>query len=145
MNASSPRVASGVSESGREPLASRIPHTHPKPYGSPLWPHLDTIRTLRRKHETWAAIASHLKESHGLEMTSATVLKFFKRAIKGRVPIGFTDPGASTVIAAASSSQLAGCPLNPEPNDDPLLIETSANDPFANLKRKYEQTRKIKQ
>jgi hypothetical protein len=128
--------------SGREPLASRIPLTHPKPYSSPLWPHLDTIRTLRRKHETWAAIALHLRESHGLQIGSATVLKFFKRAAKGRLPIGFTDPSTSTIVAATSSSPLAGSPPNLEPNGDPLLIEISANDPFANLKRKYERTRK---
>ena len=56
--------------------ARRLPQSHPKPYQSPLWEHLETIRALRRKHQTWAAIALHLKESHGLKTTSASVLKF---------------------------------------------------------------------
>jgi hypothetical protein len=135
----------GEVTSGREPLASRIPQTHPKPYSSPLWPHLDTIRTLRRKHETWTAIALHLKESHGLKIGSTTILKFFKRAGKGRLPIGFSDPEPSTIVPATSSSLLAGYLPNPEPRDDPLLVEISKNDPFANLKRKYEQTRRTNQ
>jgi len=127
-----------------EPAASRMPQTHPRPYSSPLWPHLETIRALRRKHETWRAIASHLNESHGLKIGRATVLKFFKRAAKGRLPIGFADSGASTVVPATSSPRSGVCPPDPESREDPLLTEISANDPFANLKRKYEQTRRIK-
>ena len=131
--------------SGRKPLASRLLQTHPKPYQSLLWPHLDAIRALRRKHETWEAIASHLKESYGLKIGGATVLKFFKRAAKGRLPIGFDDSSSSTISAPTSSSPLASCLPEPEPREDPLLIEISANDPFAILKRKYEQTRRIEQ
>ena len=116
--------------------ARRLPQSHPKPYQSPLWEHLETIRALRRKHQTWAAIALHLKESHGLKTTSASVLKFFKRAATGRVPIGFTDAGTSPIVLPESnantvpatamlSSSLAGVPPNPEPNEDPLLVEIS--------------------
>jgi len=57
-----------------------MPLIRPKPYQSPLWAHLETIRKLRWKRQTWAAIALHLKESHGVETTAATVFKFFKRA-----------------------------------------------------------------
>ena len=46
-----------------------MPQSHAKPYQSPLWKHLETIRTLRRKRQTWAAIALHLKKSDGLETT----------------------------------------------------------------------------
>lgn len=123
----------------------RVPQSHAKPYQSPLWEHLETIRTLRRKRQTWAAIALHLKESQGLETTSATVLKFFKRAAAGRVPIGFPDPRVGAIGTAAPTSSFAGYPLSPESNEDPLLIETCANNPFANLKKKYEQTRRAKQ
>src|SRR5271166_1685528 len=74
-----------------KPLVRRIPQIHAKPYQSPLWKHLETIRTLRRKRETWAMIARHLEDTHGLKVSKATVFKFFKRATCGRVPIGFNN------------------------------------------------------
>jgi hypothetical protein len=136
-----------------EPLTKRTPQTHAKPYQSPLWNHLEAIRNLRKQHETWEGIASHLKDDHGLKTSASTVLKFFKRAADGRVPIGFSDPRASSIglarpsadsaaPRATLSSQLGGLQRIPEPSDDPLLVEISNNDPFANLKRKYEQTRR---
>jgi hypothetical protein len=135
----------------RRAPGKRIPRTHPKPYQSLLWAHLETIRKLRRKRQTWAGIALHLKESHGVETTAATVSKFFKRAAIGRVPIGFTDATISSDVPSkpdASTSDLspiAHLHRNPEANEDSLLIENSVNDPFANLKKKYEQTRRVNQ
>ena len=120
----------------------RVPQSHAKPYQSPLWKHLETIRTLRRKRQTWAAIALHLKESHGLATTSTTVFKFFKRAAIGRVPFGFDDPRPGATDAVRTSSPFPGSALHPESNEDPLLVQTCGNDPFANLRKKYERTRR---
>jgi hypothetical protein len=125
-----------------EQPGKRAPQSHAKPYQSPLWKHLETIRTLRRKRQTWAAITLHLKESHGLATTSATVFKFFKRAAIGRVPFGFDDPRPGATKPERTSSAFLGSVLHPESNEDPLLIQTCANDPFANLRKKYERTRR---
>ena len=125
-----------------EQPGKRVPQSHAKPYQSPLWKHLETIRTLRRKRQTWAAIALHLKESHGLATSSATVFKFFKRAAIGRVPFGFDDPPPGATYAVRTSSPFPGSALHPEPNEDPLLIQARASDPLANLKEKYERTRR---
>jgi hypothetical protein len=97
----------------------------------------------------------HLKESHGLATTSATVFKFFKRAATGRIPIGFADAGKSPIAPNPSPnisrgmertlSRLTSLQPNAEPNNDHLLLEVPVNDPFANLKKKYEQTRRANQ
>ena len=144
-----------MNPSNGEQPGQRVPQSHAKPYQSPLWEYLETIRRLRRKRQTWAAIALHLKESHGLATTSATVFKFFKRTVTGRIPIGFADVGKSPVAPNPSPNMSRGMERTPshltdlqpnaEPNNDPLLVEVSANDPFANLKKKYEQTRRANQ
>src|SRR5258705_433821 len=74
----------------------RTPEVHPKPYESPLWQHLETIRSLRRQRKTWAAIAAHLEETHGLKTSLRTVRNFFKRVRAGRVPLGFNETGTPT-------------------------------------------------
>src|ERR1700736_2555853 len=71
----------------------RMSGAHPKPYESALWQHLDTIRLLRRHRKTWAAIAAHLEQAHGLKTSFRAVHKFFKRASAARIPLGFDDTG----------------------------------------------------
>jgi hypothetical protein len=107
----------------------RTPEVHPKPYESPLWRHLETIRSLRRQRKTWAAIAAHLEERHGLKTSLRTVRNFFKRARAGRVPLGFDE--------AAIPTRAILLPDAPEPKNDLFSVEVSPEDPFAKTKRRY--------
>ena len=107
----------------------RTPEVHPKPYESPLWQHLETIRSLRRQRKTWAAIAVHLEESRGLKTSLRTVRNFFKRACAGRVPLGFDEsetPARAIVLTDA-----------PDTKNDRFSVEVSPEDPFAKTRRRY--------
>jgi hypothetical protein len=107
----------------------RTPEVHPKPYESPLWRHLDTIRALRRQRKTWAAIAAHLEETHGLKTSLRTVRNFFKRARAGRAPLGFDEsqtPARAIVLTDA-----------PDTKNDRFSVEVSPEDPFAKTRRRY--------
>jgi hypothetical protein len=107
----------------------RTPEVHPKPYESPLWRHLETIRALRRQRKTWAAIAAHIEETQGLKTSLRTVRNFFKRARAGRVPLGFDEietPARAIVLTDARDRK-----------NDLFSVEVSPEDPFARTKRRY--------
>jgi len=94
-----------------------MPNAHPKPYESALWQHLDTIRLLRRGRKTWAAIATHLEQAHGLKTSFRAVHKFFKRASGARIPLGFNDTGSTT---NTDGSVKPGAKPGVEAHDDPF-------------------------
>ena len=124
-----------------KPLARRIPQTHAKPYQSPLWKHLETIRTLRRKRGTWAVIASHLEDAHGLKVSRATVFKFFKRATSGRVPLGFSN--TETTRDLQKPNPAAARPRQPakpfeESDGDPFSTKAIPLDPWKPRSATYE-------
>jgi hypothetical protein len=112
----------------------RMPGTHPKPYESALWQHLDTIRSLRRQRKTWAAIAAHLEQAHGLKTSIRAVHKFFKRASGARIPLGFNDTG---LTAKTDGSPKPSAKPGPAPHDDPFSVETTPEELFAKTKRRY--------
>ena len=117
----------------------RMPYGHPKPYESALWPHLDTIRLLRRQRKTWAAIAAHLEQGHGLKTSIRAVHKFFKRASGARIPLGFKDTGLTTnKDGSAKPSTKPGV----DAHDDPFSVETVPEELFAKAKRKYARENK---
>ena len=107
----------------------RTPEVHPKPYESPLWQHLETIRALRRQRKTWAAIAAHLEETHGLKTSLRTVRNFFKRARAGRVPLGFDETETPTRAIVLTDA--------PDTKNDLFSVEVSPEDPFAKTRRRY--------
>jgi hypothetical protein len=105
------------------------PEVHPKPYESPLWQHLETIRALRRQRKTWAAIAAHLEETHGLKTSLRTVRNFFKRARAGRAPLGFDETETRTRAIVLTDA--------PDTKNGLFSVEVSPEDPFAKTKRRY--------
>jgi hypothetical protein len=65
-----------------------------KPYSSPLEPHIDLVRSMRRGRKTWPEIARRLELEHGLKTSHKTVQNWFKRwsdrVSKGKpLPMGF--------------------------------------------------------
>src|ERR1700758_709337 len=100
----------------------RMPWAHPRPYESALWQHLDTIRLLRRQRKTWAAIAAHLEQAHGLKTSFQAVQKFFKRASGAQIPLGFNDAGLTVntdgSLKPATEPQVKA-------HDDPFSVETT--------------------
>jgi hypothetical protein len=117
----------------------RIPDAHPKPYKSPLWPHLETIRLLRRQRKTWVAIAAHLEQTNGFKTSFRAVHKFFKRASTGHTPLGFNDVGLTT---KTDGSPKFSADVRVEAHVDVFSVETIPDDLFAKTKRKYAKERK---
>src|SRR5436305_10769355 len=80
-----------------------MPREHPRAFQSPLWPHLEEIRSLRRARKLWVEIAEHLKREHGIAMTYRAVRNFFVRATnpKRRIPYGLEEHVGPTPRAAA--------------------------------------------
>jgi hypothetical protein len=117
----------------------QTPKIHPKPYESALWQHLDTIRLLRRQRKTWAAIAAHLQQAHGLKTSFQAVQKFFKRASGARIPLGFNDTGSTT---NTYGSPKPNAKPGAAPHDDPFSVETIAEELFAKTKRRYARENK---
>jgi hypothetical protein len=64
------------------------PIPHPPPFQSAPWPHLELIRKLRLSRESWPAIADELA-ALGVRIDRSALRKFFKRAQKGKPPLGF--------------------------------------------------------
>jgi hypothetical protein len=117
----------------------RMPRAHPKPYESALWQHLDTIRSLRRQRKTWAAIAAHLEQAHGLKTSFQAVHKFFNRASGARIPLGFNDVGLTT---STDGSPKPNAKPGAAPHDDPFSVETIPEELFAKTKRRYARENK---
>lgn len=87
---------------------------HPRPFRSPLWPHVDLIRSERQAHKTWEEIAQKLQREFGITTHFTTIYNFLKRVSernrkgKRKLPLGY-DP----VSDSAPSAQ--------EPPPDPQL------------------------
>jgi hypothetical protein len=109
------------------------PLKHPAPHQSALWPHWQFIGQARRSKKTWRLIAAELKDSYGITITAGTVRNFFKRASKGRLPLGVVSntPAARPMVNAVRPTVLARAPkLSVEPEDDPFSVKIIEFDPW---------------
>src|SRR5215469_15181613 len=68
------------------------------PGQSPLWPHLETIRSMRRARKSWAEIVVHLEQTHGLKCNRESVYRFFKRAAEAT-----RSPNVEAVLVSKES------------------------------------------
>ena len=62
---------------------------NPKAYRSPLWPHVEQIRSWRRGRATWDEIRQKLLDQFKIEISIQGVEAFFKRSSKVENPKGF--------------------------------------------------------
>jgi len=76
----------------KKTIKPNMPKEHPKPFQSQLWPHLETIREMRRTRKTWVEVAKHL-QTQGVTVSYRTVRNFFlrTRSPKRRIPAGFEE------------------------------------------------------
>jgi len=76
------------------------------PYRSALWEHVEEIRALRLKRQSWRAIARELEELHSLKMAPNTITRWFERAAakRWRVPMGFEEAAPKRELPMAASS-----------------------------------------
>jgi len=103
----------------------------PRPiaYQSPLWPHLEEIRSWRRARKTWREITLKLRADYGIVLTLQAVQSFFKSATKRgeKLPLGFEPlPAATQPIPQkepANASQR-------EPGSDPFLTKPPILNPW---------------
>ena len=87
------------------------------PYRSALWRHVEEIRAVRLKRESWRAIARHLEERlPGLKTAPNTITRHFERgaAKRWRVPMGFEE--------ATPKRKL---PMPPSSVGDPFSVEAA--------------------
>jgi hypothetical protein len=116
----------------KKTLRPNMPKEHPKPFQSQLWPHLETIRQMRRERKMWTEIADHLK-TKGVTVSYRTVRNFFlrTRSPKRRIPAGFEEalgvvPKQPATVPAGPAQPAASVRSQPKPSappgaDDDLL------------------------
>ena len=68
-----------------------LPKSHPPAWGSALWQHVDTIRSMRRSRKKWREIAEYLTEEKCVPISPSAVRNFFARATDPHRPrpLGF--------------------------------------------------------
>jgi hypothetical protein len=104
----------------------------PKPFESPLRPHWDFIKALRRQRKRWPQIAQALRDQHQIETSYKTVQNFYRRmaAAEKRVQMGFDAPETQP------APQRAAPHSSPPPADPNAPPAAPANNPVAQARQK---------
>jgi hypothetical protein len=110
-------------------MDKKPPDEHPGAFQSPLWKHLETIRSLRLARKTWREVAEALARDHQIKMPASSICRFFVRAKKARLPAGMKPepvrPQPQPVLPFASEP--SGVDLNRadlHDPDQPIQIKT---------------------
>ena len=122
----------------KKTIKPNMPKEHPKPFQSQLWPHLETIREMRRARKTWAEITKHL-QTQGVTVSYRTVRNFFlrTRSPKRRIPAGFEEalgvvPKQPATVPAGPAQPAAGVRSQPKrsapPGADDDLLEPAVEE-----------------
>jgi hypothetical protein len=120
-----------------------IPKSHPPAWGSALWEHVDTIRSMRRARKKWREIAAHLTEN-GVPISAPSVRNFFARATdpEKRRPLGFV--AVPLTEPAGHLAQTAENPMPaPQPQEKPLK-ERFAQHTLGQIKAEAEKSKQEK-
>jgi IS5 family transposase len=121
----------------KKTLKPTMPKEHPKPFQSQLWPHLETIRQMRRERKMWTEIADHLK-TKGVTVSYRTVRNFFlrTRSPKRRIPAGFEEAlGVVPKLPAAFREGPAQPAVGATPDYEPDIYDQAVEA----LKQKEQQ------
>ena len=129
---------------------------HPPPGRSPLWKHLDEIRSMRRARATWEEVAKRIGELEGRTIHHTVIYNFFKRYANrlkktgmGQ-PLGFeplpgeapSSPTYDVQAARAAAQKPAIKPPTPPGADDDLLepaVEETVSERAAREARERRQ------
>jgi hypothetical protein len=121
---------------------------HPLPHRSPLWKHLELIRSMRLGRHTWEQIADRISEIQGESVHPTTVYNFFKRYAdrlkrtgRGQA-LGFEPLPGDATPAAPGPAQPAAAPAPPstiaEEQPDYIPVE-EPDDGITEFQRKRRQ------
>jgi hypothetical protein len=88
------------------------------PGQSPLWPHLETIRSMRRARKSWSSIALYLEEAHDLKTSESSIRRFFQRAA-----MSGTSPGEEDNAGAVQGE----APIERVENPRVMIVGSASN------------------
>jgi IS5 family transposase len=120
-----------------KPVKPAMPKEHPKPFQSSLWPHLETIREMRRARKMWTEIAEHLK-TKGVTVSYRTVRNFFlrTRSPKRRIPAGFEEALGVVPKERAAVPSGPAQPATERPDYEPFEEPKDGLTEFQRARRK---------